>query len=157
MIPCEVREGACGQPPSARGEGEGDLTPPKEGSNCQAHTRSVSPFPTYAGNVAVDWPGVCKHFGWDASKLCGPCCMAFSREKADENCPWGHPAGDPRHTPPKVDGKPFELRDHQKKLVEAKLTVPNVKELREDVARGKPPGKPKQIGDTLVYPQRHFG
>lgn len=35
----------------------------------------------------VDWPGICKRFGWKENELCGPVVMTFSKERnRDHNC-----------------------------------------------------------------------
>ena len=111
------------------------------------------------GTVYVNWPGVCKHFGWDPAKLCGPVIMAMSDDdaKREANCCWGHPQGHASHKAPQVDGKPFRLTDHKAKLTEKGLTVVR-DELKAAAKAGKPPsGQPTKVGATLVYPARHFG
>jgi hypothetical protein len=56
-----------------------------------------------------------------------------------------------------AEGKPFNLNDHRKTLMDLGLTKPR-DELKAEAAAGqKPPGQPKKVGSTLVYPARHFG
>ena len=72
------------------------------------------------------------------------------------NCCFDHPAGSALHLTPKVDGKPFVLSEHKARLEQLGLTV-HKKELADmRKAGGKPPGTPRKIGKTMVYPVPHF-
>ena len=112
-----------------------------------------------AGGILVQWPPICKHFGWgDHTKLCGPYVMSAdtARGARDERCRW-HDHASPLHHVPKVKGKEFELRDHQQDLEKLGLTR-RVPELAERLNKGQtPPGKPKRVGKVDVYPTPHFG
>jgi hypothetical protein len=81
--------------------------------------------------------------------------MAYNSTKREGNCPWGHAAGCAKHGLPILKGKAFALTDYAKELTDLGLTKRR-KELEKDVERGHPPGTPKKVGDTLVYPARHF-
>ena len=113
-------------------------------------------LPKNAGTVHVDWPGVCKHFGW-STDVCGPVAMAFDRKSAETHCCYGHAAGCQAHKQQLAEGAPFELKDHREKLNELGLT--GVKdELKADAkAKKKPPGTPKMTRGHPIYPARHFG
>lgn len=108
------------------------------------------------GALHVDWPGVCKHFGWDREKLCGPCVMAVNADTCDTHCPADHPAGCAQHRA-KLKGKPFAMtKERQEELNKLGLTVVR-EQLKEERRTGaKPPGTPKTQGKMLVYPARHF-
>jgi hypothetical protein len=107
------------------------------------------------GPFYVDFPGICQHFGWDKTKLCGPTIMAVGGWP-EGNCCYDHPAGCALHNVPKVGGKPFKLTDHKAELQKLGLTV-HRKELKEMCkAGGKPNGTPRKVGNTLVYPAPHF-
>ena len=99
---------------------------------------------------------ICKHFGWDPAKICGPVLFAAS-EHPEANCCFGHVSGCALHkTRPLVNGKPFVLSEHTTKLEELGLIVrrPELAAMRN---RGtKPPGVPRKIGSALVYPLPHF-
>ena len=104
----------------------------------------------------MDVPAICKFFGWDPKKICGP--TLFSDARFPEgNCCYGHAAGCALHTfKPTVNGKPFVLSDHRAKLQEQGLTK-RPKELVAMIQKGgKPQGAPRQIGNTLIYPVQHF-
>ena len=108
-----------------------------------------------AGMVYYAWPGICKHFGWDAAKLCGPTTMA--RNGFPEGlCCFGHPKGSPLHNTPKVAGKPFAIGPHYKELQKLNLVGfrPELKAMKEGT--GKPEGAPRKIGHAMVYPVPHF-
>ena len=113
--------------------------------------------PTATGAYLVDWPGVCKHFGWERSKLCGPVIMGVNPQTAHRNCPAGHPEKCSAHEPPMVNGKPFALVDHRKQLVEAGLTTYREKLKAMQAKKGKPSGKPTKTGALTIYPAPHFG
>jgi hypothetical protein len=107
-----------------------------------------------AGSIWVDWPGVCKHLGMDP-ELSGPVIMGVG-QNPEGNCPWGHPKGSPKHKRPMVKGKPFDLKDYKEELTKLGLTTFRP-ELKAEAEAGKnPPGTPKKVGSTLVYPARHF-
>ena len=102
----------------------------------------------------VDHPGVCKHFGLDHKKICGPYLMAMGNREA--NCCFEHGPDSPLHWIPKVQGKPFHLTDHKAELEAKGLSVFR-QELKDEGAAGKkPPGKPKDMNGVPVYPARHF-
>ena len=107
-----------------------------------------------AGTIYVKWPAICKHFGWDITKLCGPYVMAANLDTAANNCVSGHKHHGPR---PTVNGKPFHLADHKAELVKLGLTEAR-EELKAMLKAGeKPPGAPKKMGKALIYPVPHFG
>ena len=108
------------------------------------------------GTVYVDFPAVCKHFGWDPTKVCGPVVMSAG-DNPEGNCPYDHPAGCALHHMPKVKGKPFKLADYKAKLQELGLTVvkPELQAMRK--AGKKPSGSPRKVGNALIYPTPHFG
>ena len=102
----------------------------------------------------VDWPGICKLLGMDP-ELSGPVICGVGKDPA-ANCPWGHTKNGPKHQKPIVNGKPFHLNDHKERLTKLGLTTFRP-ELKAEAAAGKPPpGVPKKVGTTLVYPARHF-
>ena len=103
----------------------------------------------------VKFPAVCKHFGWDPARVCGPCVMAAGGP-AEGNCCYFHPQGSPLHNQPKVAGKPFVLKDHQSQLQTLGLTVPKPELAALRDAGKKPPGTPRKIGGAMVYPVPHF-
>ena len=107
------------------------------------------------GAIYVNFPGVCKHFGWNPTKLCGPTVMAMGASP-EGNCCFFHPPGCALHNKPKVNGKPFVLSDHKAKLEELGLAgyKAELAELRK--TGGKPPGTPRKIGKAMVYPVPHF-
>lgn len=108
------------------------------------------------GTFFVDFPGVCKHFGWSADKVCGPCAVALRRDVAEENCCYDHPLGSPLHKTPMVNGKPFVTKHHWDALVKKGL-VKYPDELKEERKSGKkPPGQARKVGNVMVYPARHF-
>ena len=74
----------------------------------------------------VDWPGVCKHFGWDPKKLHGPWVMAPTL-RGDYRAPdsWKRPT---------VDGKPFFAKSYADQLQKAGLLK----------VQAKPPGGGKR-------------
>jgi hypothetical protein len=103
------------------------------------------------GTVWVDWPGVCKHFGWDPKLYCGTVVMSSSTSP-EKACGQGCA----KHVWPKVDGKTFRLEDHRETLIRKGLTSVK-KELQDDKRANKPPpGVPKKVGAALIYPARHF-
>lgn len=106
--------------------------------------------------VHVNWPEVCKHFGW-SSDMCGPVAMAMDRDTAESHCCYGHTAGCTAHKQPLAGGVPFKLADHRAELMKLGLTrVPE--ELKADAkAKKKPPGTPKMTNGVPIYPARHFG
>ena len=106
-----------------------------------------------AGSVYVKWIDQCKKFGWDPDKLCGP--VVNSMVPSEVNCPFGHPAGCPKHKRPVVDNKPFDIKDHKDALIAAGITTVQ-KQLKDDNEAGrKPPGKKMENGHP-VYAARHF-
>lgn len=114
------------------------------------------PRMTLAGNRLIHWPAICTHFGWDASKLCGPKVVAFKDGPA--HCCYGHGAKHPIHSQqPKVNAKPFDMQEHLEAL-EAKGLVTTHDELRQDrKADRPPPGKAtKNKHGASIYPARHF-
>ena len=108
-----------------------------------------------AGAIFVNFPGVCKHFNWNPTKLCGPTVMAMGASP-EGNCCFFHSPGCALHNAPKVGGKPFVLSEHKEKLEELGLTTykAELAELRK--TGGKPPGTPRKIGKAMVYPVPHF-
>ena len=112
-------------------------------------------MPACAGQQHIDWLGVCKKFGWDAKKLCGPVIMGMGKN-IEWNCPCGHELGDPAHKRPEVKGKTFRAEDYKEELEKAGL-VKRCQELVDDrKTRKPPPGTPKMVGGAKVYPMRHF-
>ena len=114
-----------------------------------------SPPPT-VGASHYRIPEICKHFGWDPAKICGPTLFAQS-EHPEANCCFGHTLGCTLHKArPLVNGRPFVLSEHSAKLEELGLIVrrPELAALRNQGK--KPPGVPRKIGDALVYPLPHF-
>ena len=103
----------------------------------------------------MDFPAICKHFGWDRTKLCGPVTMAFCKNP-EENCCFGHSPGSSAHTKPLVRGKAFNPQEHREEL--EKMGLPAVQEAlkAEGKANAKPPGQPKRVNGAVVYPARHF-
>ena len=108
-----------------------------------------------AGAQFVDFPGICKEMGWEASKLCGPTITAMGGFP-EGNCCFGHPKDSPLHQPPKVNGKPFKMADFQARFDRLGLTSrkQELADLRK--AGGTPKGTPRKIGKALVYPVPHF-
>ena len=102
----------------------------------------------------VDWPAICRKYGWNPKALCGPVIMATNSDKAEEYCVSGHSKGCQAHKAPMVNGKPFRLADHRDELLREKLTVAHP-QLAEERGK-KPPGTPKKVGSMTVYPARHF-
>ena len=109
-----------------------------------------------AGTIYCRWPKICEHFGWDASKLCGPACMALMPEMADDNCCYGCPPGSPRHKPPPVAGKPFALSEHREELKKLGLTTSHQELKQKPFEHKKPPGQPIKQNGVMVYPVPHF-
>lgn len=85
--------------------------------------------------------------------------MSFAKNASgrESKCCWGHPNGSPLHKQMMYKGKPFVAREHEKEFVSLGFTS-RQDELAQELATGaKPPGQPKKVGNTLVYPTRHFG
>jgi hypothetical protein len=60
------------------------------------------------------------------------------------------------HRRPVINGKPFHLDDYKEQFTKLGLTK-FCPELKEEARLSKnPPGTPKKVGNTLVYPARHF-
>ena len=120
-------------------------------------TKRTAPCTALADKYMVDWPGICKHFGWrDHKALCGPTIMSMS-PNPENSCIWGHAKGCAAHQKPKVDGKPFRLQDHRQQLAQLGLTKVCVELQSQAQAGKKPSGNPKMVGSTPVYPTPHFG
>lgn len=111
----------------------------------------------YAGTYGVDFPGICKKYEWDATKLCGPCICGMGGDP-EENCPeeWNHPRGCAAHKHPLINGKPFRMTEHAAELTKEGLAVQTdgLKKMRKE--RRKPPGAPKDLRGMKVYPAWHF-
>ena len=101
----------------------------------------------YANGWTVDWPGVCKHFGWDHKQLHGPWVMAPSL-----GGDWKTPDGWKR---PVVDGKPFRAAEHGDLLAKAGLRVKGKAAGAPKRPRGREPGKGK--GGAAANKAPHFG
>jgi hypothetical protein len=115
---------------------------------------NVAPRTALTGAYLVDWPGICKLLGMDP-KLSGPAILGVGNDP-NANCPWGHKKGGPMHRRPTINGKPFHLDDYKEQFNKLGLTK-FCPELKEEVRLNKkPPGTPKKVGNTLVYPARHF-
>ena len=104
----------------------------------------------------VDWPAICKKFGWNESELCGPVAMAAGPGDRERNCCSNHPKGCKAHVQPKVNGKPFKLGEYRDELRKLGLTTQHPKMAEECQAGQKPPGQPTKVGGATVYPARNF-
>ena len=111
-----------------------------------------------AGAFGVDFPGICKKYGWDAKKLCGPCVCAMGNDP-EAYCPeeWNHARGCAAHKPPAVNGKPFKFYDHLDELTKEGLTSRGEGLVKMRKEHKKPPGTPKDVRGLKVYPAWHFG
>ena len=105
--------------------------------------------------VYCRWPQVAAHLGIDPN-LCGPCTMAFNEKRREEPCPWGHAPGCAAHKIPMVKGKPFSMPEYQPELDRLKLTEVRDELKAEKAANKKPPGPPRKVNGTDVYPTRPF-
>ena len=100
---------------------------------------------------------MCKHYGWDAKKLCGPVVMAYDLGGKEGNCNnEKHSLGCAHHLQPFVGGKPFASIDHRDELAKLKLCWEPPELARDHKANKKPPGSAKLVDGVLVYPARHF-
>lgn len=110
-----------------------------------------------AGNVYVDWIGICTHFGWNPKELCGPVIVAYDAATAESHCPGGHASGSKAFQRPMVKGKPFNIANHKDELQKLGLCGFQA-ELKAEREAGKPPpGNPKKVNGVNVYPaRRHF-
>ena len=104
-----------------------------------------------AGGWYIRWPKICKHYGFDPSKLCAAYVMS-TRTDRDSACAC-HPKGHALHVEAMLKGQPFRASKHFAELNTLGLTT-----FHEELAReAKPPGTSKQVGETVAYPPRHFG
>lgn len=118
-----------------------------------------SPTPSWTtGGLMIDYPGICKKMGWDASKLCGPWLCALRAEDPAECCPYKHPKGSALHgNRPSAEGKPFMMADWIDRFMAQGLVTRRDELKAERLAAKPPPGKPVKTKEgALVYPARHF-
>ena len=111
------------------------------------------------GYIWVNFPEICKLYGWDQASVCGPVALGANEDhsKNEKNCCNNHPSGCAKHKQQLVRGVPFKLSKHKDELVKKGLTVFR-QELKDEVQGGRtPPGQPKKVNGALVYPARHFG
>ena len=78
-------------------------------------------------------------------------------EGREVNCPGKHKKGCDCHLPQMVNGKPWRLADHKDELTAEGLTSKPPLLVKLTGAKKPPPGKPKMVGSTLVYPKPNFG
>ena len=106
-----------------------------------------------------NFPAICKKYGWDMSKLCGPTLLAINQHKAEDNCPLKHTKGGVEHgQQPKVAGKPFEMTKEIFDTLKKEGLISFQQELKDEREAGtQPPGQPtKNRAGALVWPARHF-
>ena len=85
---------------------------PERAEGGAAHVPLLPPPSWTTGGLMIDYPGICKKMGWDASKLCGPWLCALRAEDPAECCPYKHPKGSALHgNRPSAEGKPFMMAD----------------------------------------------
>ena len=69
----------------------------------------------------INWPGVCKKYGWDPDQLCGPVIMGLG-QNPEGNCCWGHSKGCKAHQRPQVSGSAFDPKLAGPALMKAGLS-----------------------------------
>jgi hypothetical protein len=85
-----------------------------------------------------------------------PCLMAYDVTIAETYCPYGHPAGCPKHIRPIVAGKTFAMQDYREQLNQLGFTGAKAELVADTKAKKKPPGQAKTVNGATIYPARRF-